>query len=368
MSGKRHHYVPQFLLSRFAPNPDKPLLARLEKRTGRTRPANPVNEVVIGYYYRVVTPDGTVLTEADDALTIIEDLAAEVIPKLEAPGCLPNTDDILRLMLFIQSLKFGTPQYREALRESDKRAADLDLELALSDRELHHQTVSADGRSEEEIESERLELLADYKAGRLIVDSSPEREIALMARALSEDLTAVLLKSLGWTCGRVPGGSAEVFVCSDNPVSQYDPARPAPEAGTGFLSSPQAMTWVALDPRFGVLLTQDHPMKWQEIPADADDIKELNLLTYASARDAIYGPNQYAVTRVRELAKKNRALVSSFSYRPPRVWITQGTGEDVGPHTFTSRYKGHTATRTMNVSEDQITEIRRQARLPQKAG
>ena len=176
-----------------------------------------------------------------------------------------------------------------------------------------------------------------------------------MANALSEDLTAVLLKSLGWTCVRVAGGSAEVFVCSDNPVSQYDPAH-APEAGTGFLSSSQAMTWVALDPRFGVLLTQDHPMKWREIPADADDIKELNLLTYASARDAIYGPNQYAVTRVRELAKKNRALVSKFSYRPPRVWITEGTREDVGPHTFASRYKGHTTTRNLNVDEDQIAD------------
>jgi hypothetical protein len=125
-----------------------------------------------------------------------------------------------------------------------------------------------------------------------------------------------------------------------------------PEAGAGLASSPNSQTWVALDPKFGVLLTQQHPGTWANIEIDDETVDEVNLLTYAWAADAIYGPSQEAVTRVRRVAKQKRTLLGEFRYRPPRVWVAQGGADGGGPHDFTSRFKSHTVTRKLYVSEE----------------
>lgn len=266
-------------------------------------------------------------------------------------------------MLFIQALKVRTPQYREALRETDERAAEIELEIGLRDRERYHAT-KANGRDAAEVEAERVELLADLKAGRLVVASSPEREVALMAMGLREEVTATLLASLGWKCARIPVDSKASFVLSDNPVSHYDPSPVTPEAGAGFISSADSVTWVPLDARFGLLLSQEHPGMWQTGELDDDDIDEVNLMTYASARDAVYGPTQEAVTRVRRLAKQNRRLVAEFRYRPPRLWVTEGAGEEGDAHVFTSRYRGQVARRMLHIAEASTPKTGRRGREP----
>lgn len=119
---------------------------------------NPLNEAVVGHYYRIVLEDGTVIDEADKALDRIETMAAEVVPKLDDPGYTVTGDDVYRLMLFIATLKNRTPQAREGLREADERAAELHFEVMLSDRERFHE-VSHKARSSNEVEAERLRLL-----------------------------------------------------------------------------------------------------------------------------------------------------------------------------------------------------------------
>jgi Protein of unknown function (DUF4238) len=353
--GKRHHYVPKFLVRRFAVDPAdrKSLVFKLEKTTGRPSRVNPLNELVIGHYYRIVLGDGTVMNEADGALDRIESMAAEVVLKLAAPAYTVNTDDALRLTLFILSLKNRTPQAREALREVDERAAELDLEVRLSDREHYHKVMGG-GRSEEEVEEERLKWLEDLRAGRIGLASSPEREVALMLAGLPE-ATETVLASLGWRCMRVPMDSKASFVLSDHPVAHYDPTPMTPEAGVSFMSSPNSQTWVALDPKFGLLLTQQFPGTWDNIEVDDQTVDELNLLTYGWARDAVYGPSQAAVTRVRRFAKQNPRLLGAFNYRPPRVWVTSGGGE-AGVHEFTSRYRGQTVQRRLYVSEEGMAD------------
>jgi hypothetical protein len=51
MPGKRQHYVPKFLIRRFAIDPTnkKSLIVKLEKRTGKPSRVNPLNELVIGH-------------------------------------------------------------------------------------------------------------------------------------------------------------------------------------------------------------------------------------------------------------------------------------------------------------------------------
>ena len=363
MPGKRQHYVPKFMLRRFAIDPanKSSLIFKLEKSTGRPGRVNPVNELVIGHYYRIILGDGTVMNEADDALTRIETMAAEVVVKLADPAYAMNTDDAPRLTLFIVSLKKRTPQAREALREADERVAELDLEVRLSSREQYHE-VMGKGRTEKEVEEERLEWLDDLKSGRLRLASTPEREVALMLMGLPE-VTETLLATMGWRYMRIPASSKTSFVLSDHPVAHYDPTPKTPGAGASFQSSAGSLTWVPLDPKFGLVLSQEWPGSWDNIELPDDDVDEINLLTYAWARDAIYGPTQEAVTRVRPVARQKPALLGRFRYRPPRVWVTEGGEDRSGPHVFASRYKGQTVRRTLNITEEGLAEMRRQASL-----
>jgi hypothetical protein len=181
--------------------------------------------------------------------------------------------------------------------------------------------------------------------------------VALMFMGLNET-TDTLFQQLGIQCIRIPASSKATFVLSDHPVAHYEPTPKTPESGAGFVSSPNSTTWVPLDPRFGLLLGPQEPGKWEDIEASDDDVDELNLLTYAWARDAIYGQSQEAVTRVRRVAKQNPTLLGEFRYRPPRVWVSRGGDESPGPYEFTSRHKGQTVTRTLYVTEQATADSR----------
>jgi hypothetical protein len=176
-----------------------------------------------------------------------------------------------------------------------------------------------------------------------------------------EEVTNALCAKVGIDCMRVRADSKVPFVLSDHPVAHYDPTPKTPESRAGFMSSPNSLTWVPLDPNFGVMLSARHPQAWREIEASDDYVDELNLLTYAWAREAIYGPSQEAVTHVRRAAKQNQTLLGEFRYRPPRIWVSQGGDDRCGVHEFTSRYKGQTVKRKLYVTEEGMAEARRSA-------
>lgn len=369
MPGKRQHYIPRFLLRRFCIDPadKKSLVFRLDKKSGANRRANPANEAVVGHYYRIVRDDGSVDNLADETLDRIETFSSEIINRLEDPGYVVTSGDVVQLMLFITTLKQRTPQGREALRETDARASELWLEMRLSDRDDYHR-VAGNGRPEDEVENERLEYLRELRDGQLGVESTPSREVAMMFLAL-EHTTETIFEKLGIVCVRPRRGSRAVFVLSDHPVAHFDPTPKAPEAGASFLSSPQTVTFVALDPRFGLLLGQENPQTWATEEISDADVDELNLLTYAWARDAIFGPTQESVTRVRQLAKRSPQAMRQFAYRPPRIWLTEShTGEiQHGARKFTSRFRGKEITREFFVSPAAADEGR-ETRWPERGG
>jgi Protein of unknown function (DUF4238) len=357
--GKRQHYVPRLLLRRFSidPSDKKSHVWRLDKRTGQPLRVNPVNEVVVGHYYRMTFDDGTVDDTADETLDRIEGLAATVIANLADASYPVNGGDFYALLLFIVSLRNRTPQAREALREMDEQAHELMLEVTLANKDEYHRSMRESGQTVAEVEAGRLKMLADLGTGRLRIGSTPDREIPLMFMALQQTVDT-LVTAVDCLCVRIPEASSASFVISDHPVAHYDPTPKTPESGGGFISSPNTRTWIPLDPKFGLILVQKQPAPWQNVAADGKDVDELNLLTYAWAREAVYGPSQHAVARVRQLAKANRPLMAEFRYRPPRVWISdrRDAGRGAGPHRFTSRFKGESVTRTMYVSPEAFAD------------
>jgi hypothetical protein len=341
VAGKRQHYVPRFLLQRFTANPAdrKSFLVRLDKGTGQCRKANPTNEAVVGHYYRLVLDDGTVVNDADAVLTEIENLGAQAIERLAAGTFDPAGDDVQHLLLFVLTLKNRTPRAREGLRRADEQVGELRLEMELSDP-ANIEWLREAGESDEDLEARRLRYLDDLRNGGLIVVSDERREIALMFTALEQTMST-LLKEIGFVCIRIPPESTRSFVISDHPVAHYDPAPKMRDSGAGFTSSPQSVTFVALDPKFGLLLTPSNPRKWSEsVPTD-EEVDELNLLTYGWAKDAIFGSSQHSVTEVRRYAKRHPKLMGEFRYRPPQLWITNEDGAG-GIKKFTSRHHGET--------------------------
>ncbi len=133
------------------------------------------------------------------------------------------------------------------------------------------------------------------------------------------------------------------------------------------MSSPNAITFIALDPGFGLLLTQEHPREWSEETLDEVDVDKLNLLTYAWAAEKVYGCSQETVTRVRAFARRNRRLLAEVRYRAPRVWLarTSDGAPNGGPVTFTSRQDGKTIRRTFHVSAQGMEDVRRNAWPPE---
>lgn len=309
---------------------------------------NPAKEAVIDNYYDVELADGTVVDHGDRVLGRFESDAAPVIERIvNDPTWTPNGPDVQKLLLYIVTLKTRTPQAREGLRESDRAMKETLFEAWLSDKERYHSGLGDSGCDFDELEATRLRLLADLRAGEITMEVGAECEVAMMLSSI-EGAAHKLFDEIGVKCMRVPAEASVGFVVSDHPVAHYDPTPKTPEAGVSYMSSPKSVTLIALDPRVALLLVQGRPRSWEDEEARENDIDEANLLTYAWACDAIYGPSQFAVTRVRGQAKRSAPLLREFRYRPPRVWIGRGRKHDEVVE-FTSRFKDQRTTRQFYV-------------------
>jgi Protein of unknown function (DUF4238) len=356
MPGKRQHYVPKFMLRRFGTDPgDKGTLVwRLDKKSGKPERVNPHNEAVIGRYYRMTFADGSADDSADKALDAIENEAADVIRRVAEPRYSASAEDVMGLLLFALTLKQRTPRGREATRKMDTQLSRMQHEVRLQDREHFYEVMKPLGESEEQLEQRRLSMLEDLHSGRVEVKSTPSREVWLMMATLLQ-AAEELFEKVGCLLLRAPDDGSS-FVLSDHPVAHYDPD--SDDGGSGFLPGRSGGTLLPLDPAFALVFVTHSPGTWMEKELAPKDIDEQNLLTYAWAQDAIYGPSQKVVTDVRRNAKRNRALVAEFAYKPPRLWIaetSQGPPRS-GWHTFKSSSQGQTEVRRAFVRANDASE------------
>src|SRR4030088_559417 len=114
-------------------------------------------------------------------------------------------------------------------------------------------------------------------------------------------MAAVIAERMTWVSLWAPQGSA--FVCSDHPVHFYRNDGPA-GWGVGWIS-PSAEITVPIDQRVCLMLTPGPPT-WELRTVDTGTGEEINLRTYASALQSIYGPTQQVLQDVRTDAKRNR--------------------------------------------------------------
>ena len=312
MGQKRGHFVPAFLLRRFAVENRShgERIYRLDRRTGRCVLADPRTEAAQKHMYRIVDDDGTVCMDAESTLQQVESRTAPVLRKLEQPGVRLSTDERSVLGLFVVIQRLRTPFGRSWIKRIDEQLAVAQAEVALRNGEDFNGRHVGD--------DDRTELVDLLRSGNLVVESPPSRQTALMFIQWQE-MARVLVDQCEWAIARAPEDSR--FVTSDNPVVHFDPTLRDPRSGLGFASSAYTETTFAVDPSFCIWIRPSGVPRWGDGHVDARSVEEVNLRTYAWAQDALYATTQGVLTDLRALERRSRKRVSRYQPVEPALEI-----------------------------------------------
>ncbi len=113
---KRHHYVPQFLLSRFTDAAG--LVATIDLKSGRTFPQAKANAAAETGFYAVENEDGTTDNRVEHVLSEIESHAAVAIARLCDEDVFPPTDNDRSALAGFAALQYvRTPKVREHMAQ-----------------------------------------------------------------------------------------------------------------------------------------------------------------------------------------------------------------------------------------------------------
>lgn len=320
MATKRHHYVPRMLLRRFSANPaaDNPPLWCLEKGSGRPRGTCVNNEAVVGHYYRLENEEANPAL-VEDALSIIEGRAKEIIDALVAGQNL-SSDQRFLMALFIHLQYMRTPRGRHwmtHLQEMGVRIAAMN-HLADPEEVKKHFAEKGEQRTDEEIERWRHEVLERIERGSPRITPTHDGEVAGIFRQ-ADSLSRLIALKMTWTA--LCPSAGEQYILSDHPVHIVDLEAP-PGEGVGYLSSPTVELTFPIDPALCLLL-RPGPPEWSKVNVEPEDVRDINLRTYASAQWVIWGPNQQAVQQVRSQAKRNPKRLAQVGVRSPSVVISK---------------------------------------------
>jgi hypothetical protein len=363
MSGKRHHYLPAFLIRRFAQPKEPRHVYRLDIKTGRPLVVPPRSQAFRNHYYRFemdgkpIEIDGEPVDPGfvEMALSQLESATARIIRRLVAREEIP-LEDCFVLALFCVIQQRRTPTGRQERRFLDEFMHKLLQEVRFSNRDGFH----AEARerfphlSDAETEAFRVDTLEDLQSGNLVFEAPPAREIAMMFFQV-EEIVPMLLEKCDWAVLRVDEAAPDLIL-ADVGVTQVDHTPKHPKGGAGWLSSPTAETILPIDPRAALLVTPGSGA-WVWGTAQADVVDDINLRSYAASDLCYFGTSQQSVCDLRRLAKKRRADVGAYAPRPARLWITE-TAED-GPRSGEMEFTGYAVdgtTKAMFIVDPDATE------------
>lgn len=314
MAAKRHHYVPRFLIARFADPPRGGQIVQLDKSTGRCVPTTPRNSAVIGRYYDFTTGGDEIPVEMpEDTLSLVENETAPLVEALATPGTLLTDSERLTVALFAALLSLRTPHGRDWLKLIEERSARKFL-VDVSEQPEVFERIFAEIGEAGDPEVSRRNLARSLSREGVQIQAPPERQIAMMF-ALALDLAPVMTE-MAWTILRAP--ESERLILGDSPLTMYDPEVEGRRRGHGLYSSPLAETVLPLDPAFALRLSpagDDLP----DVKVDVPTIRDLNLRTYAWAQRFVFGQSQAHVTGARAYARRHKAEAAVRAPRRPRL-------------------------------------------------
>jgi hypothetical protein len=342
MSAKRHHYLPTFLIRRFAQRKEPRFVYRLDIKTGRPRLVPPRSQAFRHQYYRfeidgeAIEVDGQLIDPGfvEQALQRLESTTAPVITRLVASNEVPPEErQVLAMFCVLQQKR--TPAGRKERRFLDEFMHTLLAEVRFSNREEFHTHAreAFPDLSEDEIETFREQTLDDLRSGQLVLEAPPAREIAMMFFQLDE-VVSIILEKCDWHVLRLDDAAPDL-VLADVGVTQVDHTPKHPKAGAGWISSPTSETVFPIDPRLALFVTPGSGV-WAWGRADAGIVEDINMRSYAASDLCYFGTSQQSVCDLRRLARSRADARVRYAPRPARLWITESKdGRKSGDMEFT---------------------------------
>lgn len=245
---KRHHYVPQFYLERFARNGALELLPREDIR--RAIPSSVAKALAENYFYSLETEDGRDGAMEQILANYIEDPAAEAIRRLvegRRSVLAPSIRNRIALLMGFQRIR--GPGQRHAMVEHSKATYRMVASMATPEAVERGARERGEEISEEEI-SETVELAVSGKFD-LVVKRAANLHLGAFKGAFE---IAERLLARTW---QLVEFDHSALVTSDEPVALvgFNPKVPGEAIGLG---KARAVVF-PLDPRHALVLLRPNP-------------------------------------------------------------------------------------------------------------
>jgi hypothetical protein len=289
--GERHHYVPQFLLKRFRGGGK---LYQLDKETGVCQETTPKEAAWHKDLYKVESTTGTHDGIVEAFFSLAETFGVAALEALVSnPEELSNRDrGDLAFLAAIQEQR--VPGFLAEQKENLSFGAIMHSGVEMAN-------MKGSRRKQREAR-EAYEALVD---GSITIEA-PDQEVLTMSLQMLVESCQVA-NALPWTILRATEGA---FVCSDRPLTMYDPSPKFPFSAPGWMSSPMVESTMPVTRELCLRIgpSQRH---WLSVKPTTRQVERVNLRTYGWASRYIYG-------RSPELLKRLHATAAADPERVPK--------------------------------------------------
>lgn len=143
---------------------------------------------------------------------------------------------------------------------------------------------------------EAYEALTD---GSMRIEPPDQEVLTLLLNMLAE--TSQLVNVLPWTLLQATEGA---FICSDRPLTMYDPTPPYPWCAPGWLSSPMVEATMPLSRGSCLRISPGQHQRFA-VRQTAKQVDRINRRTYGFATRFVYGPTAEVIEDLHELAQRD---------------------------------------------------------------
>jgi hypothetical protein len=317
--GARHHYVPRFLLNRFGFDEDgHRRIYRYELESGKAQSLSTADVAVVKDYNTLKSRSKEEAGLFELFFALFEEQAAPIISTLVA-GEEPSLKEMGILANFVAAQQVRTPRGRGYARFMMEEARRLSMinEVATGGERVKDHLRESLGRepSADEVSEWQADTIAVLEHDVKVV-ADREHEIVGQTIALEKLAETVISKQL--VVLHSPPAKRFRFVLSDEPLVRRDPASQSGNAGWASTSFEATLP---VDPEACLLFQQGEAASVVHMRCPAPKVEEVNLRTYAWAREALFGPNEDRIREVVAQARRSPKLIAALRPVAPKIYI-----------------------------------------------